>query len=90
MKKPISTRRALVGAAIAAAAGAALALPSTGMGGVAAIQDDVLTTAPITEIPPRLQLVKQHADEGRALRHPLVVRGDQAAGRSDEPGGSRL
>ena len=58
MKKPISTRRALVGAAIAAAAGAALALPSTGMGGVAAIQDDVLTTAPITEIPQRLQLVK--------------------------------
>ena len=58
MKKPISTRRALAGAAIAAAAGAALALPSTGMGGVAAIQDDVLTTAPITEIPQRLQLVK--------------------------------
>ena len=58
MRKPLSTRRALTGAAIAAAAGAALALPSTGMGGVAAIQDDVLTTASITEIPQRLQLVK--------------------------------
>ncbi|HSJ73305.1 MAG TPA: cellulase family glycosylhydrolase [Miltoncostaeaceae bacterium] len=58
MKKPLSTRRALTGAAIAAAAGAALALPSTGMGGVAAIQDDILTTAPSTEIPARLQLVR--------------------------------
>lgn len=58
MKMPLSTRRALTGAAIAAAAGAALALPSTGMGGVAAIQDDVLTTAPVTEIPQRLTLVK--------------------------------
>jgi hypothetical protein len=51
-------RQALTGAAVAAAAGAALALPSTGMGGVAAIQDDVLTTASITEIPQRLQLVR--------------------------------
>jgi len=58
LRKPISTRRALTGAAIAAAAGAALALPSTGMGGVAAIQDDVLTTAPTTQIPARLQLVR--------------------------------
>jgi hypothetical protein len=48
----------VTGAAIAAA-GAALALPATGVGGVAAIQDDVLTTAPSTEIPSRLQLVKQ-------------------------------
>ena len=58
MKKPISTRRALTGAAIAAAAGAALALPSTGVGGVAAIQDDILTTAPAAEIPARLTLVR--------------------------------
>lgn len=58
MKKPLSPRHALTGAAIAVAAGAALALPSTGMGGVAAIQDDVLTTASITEIPQRLQLVR--------------------------------
>jgi polysaccharide biosynthesis protein PslG len=58
LRQPLSPRRALAGAAIAAAAGAALALPSTGMGGVAAIQDDILTTAPITEIPKRLELVK--------------------------------
>ncbi len=57
MKTPISMRRALTGAAVAAAAGAALALPSTGMGGVAAVQDDVLTTASIGEIPQRLALV---------------------------------
>ncbi len=58
MRKPLSTRRVLAGTAVAVAAGAALALPSTGVGGVAAIQDDVLTTASITEIPKRLQLVK--------------------------------
>jgi polysaccharide biosynthesis protein PslG len=58
VRKPISTRRALTGAAIAAASGAALALPSTGMGGVAAIQDDILTTAPAAEIPQRLTLVR--------------------------------
>jgi len=58
VKKPLSTRRVLAGTAVAVAAGAALALPSTGLGGVAAIQDDVLTTASITEIPKRLQLVK--------------------------------
>ena len=59
MRKPFSsTRRALTGAAIAAAAGAALALPSTGMGGVAAIQDDILTTATSAEIPQRLTLVR--------------------------------
>jgi polysaccharide biosynthesis protein PslG len=57
--KPFSsTRRALTGAAIAAAAGGALALPSTGMGGVAAIQDDILTTATSAEIPQRLTLVR--------------------------------
>jgi hypothetical protein len=59
VRKPFSsTRRALTGAAIAAAAGAALALPSTGMGGVAAIQDDILTTATSAEIPQRLTLVR--------------------------------
>ncbi len=58
MRQPLSPRRFLTGAAIAVAAGAALALPSTGMGGVAAVQDDVLTTASIAEIPQRLQLVR--------------------------------
>jgi Glycosyl hydrolases family 39 len=58
LRQPLSPRRALTGAAVALAAGAALAVPSTGMGGVAAIQDDVLTTASITQIPQRLQMVK--------------------------------
>ena len=44
-----SPRRALTGAAIALVA-AALAPPST-VSGVAAVQDDVLTTASIAEIP---------------------------------------
>jgi hypothetical protein len=48
----------VTGAALAAA-GAALTLPATGVGGVAAIQDDVLTTAPSADIPGRLALVKQ-------------------------------
>jgi polysaccharide biosynthesis protein PslG len=52
-------RRALAGAAIAVAAGAALALPTTGMGAVAAIQDDILTTAPASQVPTRLQLVQK-------------------------------
>jgi Glycosyl hydrolases family 39 len=59
VRQPFSTRRVLTGAAIAAAAGAALALPSTGMGGVAAIQDDILTTASQSEIPVRVALVQQ-------------------------------
>jgi hypothetical protein len=50
--------RALAAAAVAGAAATALALPATGVGGVAAIQDDVLTTAPLTDIPTRLQLVQ--------------------------------
>jgi hypothetical protein len=50
--------RALTAAAAAGVAAAALALPATGVGGVAAIQDDVLTTAPVTDIPARLQLVQ--------------------------------
>ena len=57
MRKPLSTRRVLAGTAVAVAAGAALALPSTGLGGVAAIQDDVLTTAAANQVPQRLQLV---------------------------------
>ena len=57
MRKPLSTRRVLAGTAVAVAAGAALALPSTGLGGVAAIQDDVLTTAAANQVPRRLQLV---------------------------------
>jgi hypothetical protein len=57
VKKPFSTRRVLAGTAVAVAAGAALALPSTGLGGVAAIQDDVLTTATANQVPQRLQLV---------------------------------
>jgi hypothetical protein len=54
-----TTRRTVTGAALALAAGVALALPATGMGGVAAIQDDVLTIAPASQIPDRIQLVKQ-------------------------------
>jgi polysaccharide biosynthesis protein PslG len=57
VRKPLSTRRVLAGTAVAVAAGAALALPSTGLGGVAAIQDDVLTTAAANQVPQRLQLV---------------------------------
>jgi hypothetical protein len=57
VRQPLSTRRVLTGAAIAAA-GAALALPSTGMGGVAAIQDDVLTTAQPGQIQDRVNKVK--------------------------------
>jgi len=52
------TRRRLVTAA-ALAAGAALALPATGLGGVAAIQDDVLTTVPSSGIEERLDLVEK-------------------------------
>jgi hypothetical protein len=60
VKKPLSTRRALTGAALAAVAGAALALPSTGLAGAAAIQDDVLTTAqPGAQIDQRLDMVRK-------------------------------
>ena len=54
----ITRRRALTGLAMATVAGA-LALPSTGLAGVAAIQDDVLTIAPLDQIPSRIELVKQ-------------------------------
>ncbi|WP_217922041.1 GH39 family glycosyl hydrolase [Miltoncostaea oceani] len=52
-------RRALIGLAATAAVGAALAIPATGVAGVAAVQDDVLTTAPLAEIPARVEAVKQ-------------------------------
>ena len=51
-------RRALTGAALALAAGVALALPATGMGGIAAVQDDVLTIAPASQIQSRIDLIK--------------------------------
>jgi hypothetical protein len=57
-RQAITRRRALSGLAMATVAGA-LAVPSTGMAGIAAIQDDVLTTAPLDQIPTRIQLVKQ-------------------------------
>ncbi|MGE3138877.1 MAG: hypothetical protein AB7O53_05375, partial [Thermoleophilia bacterium] len=57
-RKALTPRRALTGLALAAAAGAALAIPSTGAAGVAAVQDDVLTTAPLGEIPARVAMVK--------------------------------
>jgi hypothetical protein len=53
----MTPRRTLTGLAIATAA-AALAVPATGVAGVAALQDDVLATAPLAQIPERLQLVK--------------------------------
>lgn len=60
MTSPANTRRrGLLGLAAAAAVGAALALPSTGTAGVAAVQDDVLTTAPLSDIPTRVDLVKK-------------------------------
>lgn len=52
-------RRTLTGIALATAAAAALAVPATGVGAVAALQDDVLATAPLSQIPSRLELVKQ-------------------------------
>ena len=48
----------MTGAALALAAGVALALPATGMGGIAAVQDDVLTIAPASQIQSRIDLVK--------------------------------
>jgi hypothetical protein len=51
-------RRALTGLAVGVALGAALAIPATGAGGVPAVQDDVLATAPLDQIPARVQAVK--------------------------------
>ena len=48
----------MTGLALATVAGA-LALPSTGLAGVAAVQDDVLTIAPLDQIPTRIEMVKQ-------------------------------
>ena len=48
-----------LGALAAATAVGALAVPATGVAGVAAIQDDVLTTAPLNSIPTRIDMVKQ-------------------------------
>jgi polysaccharide biosynthesis protein PslG len=58
-RKAITPRRTLAGLAITGAAAAVLALPSTGAGAVAAVQDDVLAIAPLNEIPARVDLVKR-------------------------------
>jgi beta-xylosidase len=52
-------RRRTLGALAAATAVGALAVPATGVAGVAAVQDDVLTTAPLDSIPTRIDMVKQ-------------------------------
>jgi hypothetical protein len=52
-------RRTLTGIALATAAAAALVVPATGVGAVAALQDDVLATTPLAQIPTRIDLVKQ-------------------------------
>ena len=52
-------RRRTLGALAAATAVGALAVPATGVAGVAALQDDVLTTAPLASIPTRIDMVKQ-------------------------------
>src|SRR5689334_22585230 len=54
-----TTRRRTLGALAAATAVGALAVPATGLAGVAAIQDDVLTTAPLDSIPTRIDMVTQ-------------------------------
>ena len=51
-------RRKITSAALALAAGVALALPATGMAGIAALQDDVLTIAPSSQIQSRIDLIK--------------------------------
>jgi Glycosyl hydrolases family 39 len=58
IKNASAPRRTVTGAALALAAGVALALPATGMGGIAAVQDDVLTIAPASQIQSRIDLVK--------------------------------
>ncbi len=55
---PLTARRTLIGLAATAAVGAALMVPATGVAGVAAVQDDVLTTAPLADIPARVALVQ--------------------------------
>ena len=84
MRQHLSPRRALTGAAIALVAGAVPALPSTGMGGAAAVQDDVLTTASIAEIPQRLQLVRStQAKVARFDTSSFVANGPQPANLAD-------
>ena len=51
-------RRTITGAALALAAGVALALPATGVAGIAALQDDVLTIAPSSQIQSRIDMIK--------------------------------
>jgi hypothetical protein len=50
-------RRRTLGALAAATAVGALAVPATGVAGVAAVQDDVLTTAPLDSIPTRIDIL---------------------------------
>jgi hypothetical protein len=52
-------RRGAVGLGVAAAIGAGLVLPATGAGAVAAVQDDILTTAQVDQVPARVALLKQ-------------------------------
>jgi len=60
LRSPARTaRRTLTGIALATASAAALAVPATGVAGVAALQDDVLATAPLAQIPTRIDMVKQ-------------------------------
>ena len=56
-RQALTPRRTLTGLALATAA-VALAVPATGVAGVTALQDDVLATAPLSQIPARIQLVK--------------------------------
>ncbi|MBY0396002.1 MAG: hypothetical protein K2X91_05945 [Thermoleophilia bacterium] len=52
-------RRGAVGLGVAAAIGAGLVLPATGAGAVAAVQDDILTTAQVDQIAGRVALLQQ-------------------------------
>jgi hypothetical protein len=58
-RESVTNRRALRAVALAGVAAGALALPSTGLAGVAALQDDVLATAPLADIPARIDMIKQ-------------------------------
>jgi hypothetical protein len=52
-------RRGAVSLGVAAAIGAGLALPATGAGAVAAVQDDILTTAQVDQVAGRVALLQQ-------------------------------
>ena len=58
-RKAITPRRTLTGLAIAAPPRRPSRCPSTGVAGVAALQDDVLAIAPLDDIPTRVEMVKQ-------------------------------